>query len=292
MQSMRVVYMLSPLLICFGILAILVYQLYGGAQHKIILQIFLSAISFAWIVLGYIPIPSNESQSPSVAKVVVAPENHSLAVASSPRYDASANYAEYNSNSCDAPLLPADMHSVGCKGGCVSLGDKETINVCNYTRIQECSGSIKQKIKRYVATTYPPIQSSHSSPHPEYSKSSLKFHWPAKGRIIYSFTDGGDGINIALPNGTEVKATEEGEVAFAGSEIKGYGKMILIRHTNGFVSAYAHNGELLVKRGDKVARGQTIAKSGESGYVTQPQLHFELRKDSQPLDPTIYLARL
>ncbi len=116
------------------------------------------------------------------------------------------------------------------------------------------------------------------------------FRWPARGRIIQKFENGADGINIALPEGTPVKAIEDGEIAFAGSELTGYGKMILVRHANGYVSAYAHNSELEVKRGDKVKRGQTIAKSGQTGNVGSPQLHFELRKGSTPIDPTIYLA--
>ena len=120
-----------------------------------------------------------------------------------------------------------------------------------------------------------------------------EFRWPARGRIIQGFKSGtNDGIAIAVPEGTAVKAAEGGVVAYAGSELKGYGNLVLIRHTNGFVSAYAHNGELNVKRGESVKRGQTIAKSGQSGNVSAPQLHFELRKGSTPVDPTQYLAGL
>jgi murein DD-endopeptidase MepM/ murein hydrolase activator NlpD len=120
-----------------------------------------------------------------------------------------------------------------------------------------------------------------------------KFRWPARGRIIQGFSSGGnDGINIAVPEGTPVKAAEDGQVAYAGSELKGYGNLVLIRHSNGFVTAYAHNGELDVKRGDTVKRGQTIAKSGQTGNVGSPQLHFELRKGATPVDPTNYLAGL
>jgi len=119
-----------------------------------------------------------------------------------------------------------------------------------------------------------------------------EFRWPVRGRIIQGFASGGDGINIAVPEGTQVKAVEEGEVAFAGSELKGFGNMILIRHPNGYVSAYAHNSQIEVKRGDKVKRGQTIARSGQTGNVGSPQLHFELRKGSTPVDPTTYLAGL
>ncbi|THD43189.1 MAG: LysM peptidoglycan-binding domain-containing protein [Bradyrhizobium sp.] len=120
-----------------------------------------------------------------------------------------------------------------------------------------------------------------------------EFRWPARGRIIEGFKAGGnDGINIAVPEGTSVRAAESGVVAYAGDELKGYGNLVLIRHPNGFVSAYANNGELDVKRGDTVKRGQIIAKSGQTGNVNSPQLHFELRKGSTPVDPTSYLAGL
>ena len=121
------------------------------------------------------------------------------------------------------------------------------------------------------------------------------FRWPVRGRIISGFgpkTSGqqNDGINIAVPEGTEVKAAEEGVVAYAGNELKGYGNLVLIRHPNGYVSAYAHASELMVKRGDTIRRGQTIARAGQSGNVTSPQLHFEIRKGSTPVDPTRYLG--
>jgi murein DD-endopeptidase MepM/ murein hydrolase activator NlpD len=122
--------------------------------------------------------------------------------------------------------------------------------------------------------------------------SSAEFRWPARGRVITGFGGSGsnEGINIAVPEGTPVKAAEAGTVAYAGSEVKGYGNLVLIRHDNGFVSAYAHNGEIEVKRGQKVTRGQVVAKSGQSGNVTSPQLHFEIRKGSTPIDPMPYLA--
>ena len=118
-----------------------------------------------------------------------------------------------------------------------------------------------------------------------------EFRWPARGRIIQAFKPGGnDGINIAVPEGTSVKAAESGVVAYAGNELKGYGNLILIRHPNGFVSAYANTSDIEVKRGETVKRGQIIAKSGQSGNVASPQLHFELRKGTTPVDPTQYLA--
>ena len=120
-----------------------------------------------------------------------------------------------------------------------------------------------------------------------------EFRWPARGRIIQGFKAGGnDGINISVPAGTSVRAAESGVVVYSGDGLKGYGNLILIKHPNGFVTAYGNNGELDVKRGDQVKRGQVIAKSGDTGNVNSPQLHFELRKGSTPVDPTNYLAGL
>lgn len=124
---------------------------------------------------------------------------------------------------------------------------------------------------------------------------SLSFRWPAKGRIIAGFgpkTNGqtNDGINIALPEGTPVKAAEDGVVAYAGNELKGYGNLVLVRHADGYVTAYAHTKELLVKRGDPIKRGQTIARSGQTGNVDAPQLHFEIRKGPSPIDPMPHLS--
>ncbi|MBI4275469.1 MAG: peptidoglycan DD-metalloendopeptidase family protein [Rhizobiales bacterium] len=121
------------------------------------------------------------------------------------------------------------------------------------------------------------------------------FRWPARGRIITGYgpkTTGqqNDGINLAVPEGTPVKASDDGVVAYAGNELKGYGNLVLVRHANGFVTAYAHASELMVKRGDKVKRGQVIARSGQTGNVTSPQLHFEIRKGSTPVDPMQYLS--
>jgi murein DD-endopeptidase MepM/ murein hydrolase activator NlpD len=125
--------------------------------------------------------------------------------------------------------------------------------------------------------------------------SGNSFRWPVKGRVIAGFgtkPDGGhnDGIDVAVPQGTSVKAAENGVVAYSGNELKGYGNLVLIRHANNWVSAYANNEELLVKRGDKVRRGQIIAKAGATGAVSQPQVHFELRKGSRPVDPTKYMS--
>ena len=120
------------------------------------------------------------------------------------------------------------------------------------------------------------------------------FRWPVRGKVITSYgakTNGksNDGINLAVPEGTPVKAAEDGVVAYSGTELKGYGNLVLVRHSNGYVTAYAHASELMVKRGDTIKRGQIIAKSGQSGEVGSPQLHFEIRKGSSPVDPLQFL---
>jgi murein DD-endopeptidase MepM/ murein hydrolase activator NlpD len=121
------------------------------------------------------------------------------------------------------------------------------------------------------------------------------FRWPVRGRVIQAFgpkPNGlqNDGINLAVPEGTPVKAADDGVVAYAGNELKGYGNLVLVRHANGFVTAYAHASDILVKRGDSVKRGQVIAHSGQTGNVTSPQLHFEIRKGATPVDPAQYLS--
>jgi murein DD-endopeptidase MepM/ murein hydrolase activator NlpD len=120
------------------------------------------------------------------------------------------------------------------------------------------------------------------------------FRWPVRGKVITAYGakangKANDGINLAVPEGTPVKAAEDGVVAYSGNELKGYGNLVLVRHANGYVTAYAHASELLVKRGDTIKRGQVIAKSGQSGEVSSPQLHFEIRKGSSPVDPLQFL---
>lgn len=119
--------------------------------------------------------------------------------------------------------------------------------------------------------------------------------WPVRGKVISGFgpkPNGlkNEGINIAVPEGTSIRAADSGVVAYAGNELKGYGNLVLIRHENGYVTAYAHAKELFVKRGDTVKRGDVIAKAGQTGSVSSPQLHFEVRKGAVALDPMKFLS--
>jgi murein DD-endopeptidase MepM/ murein hydrolase activator NlpD len=149
----------------------------------------------------------------------------------------------------------------------------------------------RQRVAALSPGAAPPLSPPAAAPSdPPKASGASRFRWPAKGKVIAGFgprsdSTHNDGINISVPHGTEVLAAENGIVAYAGSELKGYGNLVLIRHENNWVSAYAHNDQLLVKRGDKVKRGQAIAKAGNSGAVDQPQVHFELRQGSKPVDP-------
>jgi murein DD-endopeptidase MepM/ murein hydrolase activator NlpD len=124
---------------------------------------------------------------------------------------------------------------------------------------------------------------------------SDKFLKPVDGRIVSGFgpKSGGlrnDGINISAARGTPVRAAQDGTVAYAGNELPGFGNLVLVKHPNGWISAYGHNEEILVSKGQAVRRGQPIAKVGSSGNVVQPQLHFELRNGSRAIDPMPHIA--
>ena len=123
------------------------------------------------------------------------------------------------------------------------------------------------------------------------------FDWPVQGRMIGSFglSEAGkrnDGVNIAAPVGTPVRAAADGEVVYRGSELEGYGNLLLVKHDDGFVTAYAHNDAMLVKKGDRVRKGQVIAKVGQSGSAKEPQLHFEIRQNLKAIDPVALMGSL
>ena len=121
-----------------------------------------------------------------------------------------------------------------------------------------------------------------------------KLRWPVRGQVITGFakTENGrrnDGLDLSVPVGTPVKAAENGVVIYSGNGLKEYGNTVLVRHEDGLVTVYANASELNVKRGDKVKRGQVIAASGMSGVAKTPRLHFEVRKNATPVNPTTYL---
>jgi murein DD-endopeptidase MepM/ murein hydrolase activator NlpD len=123
------------------------------------------------------------------------------------------------------------------------------------------------------------------------------FIWPVSGPVLKGFGSGvdgqrNDGVNIGVAGGTKVKAAADGEVVYAGDELVGFGNLVLIRHFGGWVSAYAHGESLLVKEGDTVKQGQAIATAGATGNASTPQVHFELRKGKQPVDPAEHLPAL
>jgi murein DD-endopeptidase MepM/ murein hydrolase activator NlpD len=142
-------------------------------------------------------------------------------------------------------------------------------------------------------TPYSPVTSQTLQPVP--AGNAPAFVWPVSGRVIADFGStptGGrnDGINIAAAEGTPIRAAASGSVTYAGDELKNYGNLVLIKHSGGFTTAYAHADRLVVSRGDFVAKGQVIAYAGQTGDVSTPQLHFEIRSGTSPVNPRSYLT--
>jgi murein DD-endopeptidase MepM/ murein hydrolase activator NlpD len=137
----------------------------------------------------------------------------------------------------------------------------------------------------------PPEPKPLTAPPP---RAAARFIWPLRGKVLSGYGPvakglHNDGINIAAAVGTQVKAADNGVVAYAGNELKGFGNLLLIKHADGWITAYAHNDKLLVKRGDEVKQGQVISTVGRTGNVDQPQLHFEIRQGTQAVDPMKHL---
>jgi murein DD-endopeptidase MepM/ murein hydrolase activator NlpD len=123
------------------------------------------------------------------------------------------------------------------------------------------------------------------------------FSWPLSGRVISDFgatANGGknDGINIAASQGAPIHASASGTVTYAGNELKDYGNLVLVKHSGGYTTAYAHAERLVVSRGDTVTRGQVIGYAGQTGDVSSPQLHFEIRASATPVNPHSYLSAM
>ena len=165
----------------------------------------------------------------------------------------------------------------------------------------------KQKATHYVANAAAPKKTSSwkaKSQKKTYRKAvsynttvkkrNSKFSWPVRGKVISKFGviakgRNNDGINIKAPLGTTVEAADAGTIAYAGNELKGFGNLILLKHSGGWITAYAHNDRLLVKKGQKVRKGEKIATVGSTGGVNSPQLHFEIRAGKKAVNPLNYL---
>ena len=139
-------------------------------------------------------------------------------------------------------------------------------------------------------------QTQNDAPIPPSVKSSERFIWPVKGQVISSFgqKNGGqrnDGINIAAKAGEKIKVADDGKVVYVGNEVKGFGNLILVRHDDAWVTAYAHTDKIDVKKGQSVKKGDIIATVGQTGAVSSPQLHLETRYRGKPVDPMTQMAK-
>ncbi len=174
------------------------------------------------------------------------------------------------------------------------------------TLVPATSQSSKKAVQKTAAAPKAPAQSTpktaakkttqKAAALPKAPGRSGRFSWPVSGTVISNFGPSGggrhnDGINIKAARGTPFKAAENGVVAYAGNELKGFGNLLLIKHADGFVTAYAHADSLSVKRGQTVKKGQTLGKVGSTGNVNAPQLHFEIRKGTKAINPRTYLSQ-
>ena len=171
-----------------------------------------------------------------------------------------------------APIRTATGTPVATSSGATQSGDVKT------------AAQPKEKISSDPTQKLPKLT----------ARSSSKFSWPVQGKVLshYGAKSGGlfnDGINIAAARGTAVKAAENGVIAYAGNEVKGMGNLIIIQHSGGWMTVYAHMDSMSVRRGAKVSVGQKIGTVGETGKVDQPQLHFEIRKGTKAYNPSSYL---
>ncbi|MEQ8653341.1 MAG: peptidoglycan DD-metalloendopeptidase family protein [Kiloniellales bacterium] len=178
----------------------------------------------------------------------------------------------------------ASVETVGADGEVVAVASAQA------AVLEIPAGKPARDVALPAIAAQPPPPTNAALPTPPKRQGRL-FDWPVTGKVISSHgpKKGGlhnDGINIAAPAGTPVRAAESGVVAYTGGDLKGFGKLVLIKHQDGYVTAYAHNSQILVQRGETVRRGDVIARVGETGNVDTPQLHFEIRKDAKPVDPS------
>jgi murein DD-endopeptidase MepM/ murein hydrolase activator NlpD len=200
-----------------------------------------------------------------------------------------------------APVVPPSAQNPGAQNNAQSLPTyipSAEVRAPVSTALPEvASAPVTTPIER-------PPQTRAATAEPEQEKTQLaslprsnakpraggKFIWPVEGKLMSEYGSKGDGlhndgINIAAPKGAPVFAAAPGVVAYAGNEIRGFGNLLLIQHADGWMTAYAHNDKLLVRRGDRVQQGQQISAVGATGNVSSPQLHFEIRRGKRAVDP-------
>jgi murein DD-endopeptidase MepM/ murein hydrolase activator NlpD len=182
------------------------------------------------------------------------------------------------------------------------VNDRAPSRVAKTYVYQDKNKRSPSKTASYVsrdAAPYAPVSSEPLAPLTNALTNALAnapaFAWPLTGRVIADFGANGtggknDGINIAAAWGTPIRASAAGSVTYAGSELKDYGNLVLVKHAGGYTTAYAHAERLVVARGDAVKSGQVIGYAGQTGDVSTPQLHFEIRSATMPVNPRSYLT--
>jgi murein DD-endopeptidase MepM/ murein hydrolase activator NlpD len=274
-----------------------------------------SAPSNAWVDSGGISWNGHarEASSRATYYTVVVHRGDSLSAIAS-RYDTSADtLSRMNDRSASATLHPGDVLHIPANGGTRHAVMREATN-------ERAAYAPPTEKDRRIAAYDPAISPREVGPRdrvlvrrepvitPQYKPSDAtapviesgqrlsadvgngEFCSPVSGRIIEGYGDTGngqrnDGINIAAAVGTPIRAAADGTVSYAGNELKGYGNLILIKHGDGYVTAYAHANSIGVARGQHVAKGDVIGTVGQTGDVNQPQLHFEVRQGAKPVDP-------
>lgn len=164
----------------------------------------------------------------------------------------------------------------------------------SYTTAKKSTATAAKKKTTYTKTAAKKSSKKATNKTTKVSARKSKFLWPVQGKVISKFGSLGngrnnDGINIQAAQGSTVRSADAGTVVYAGNELKGFGNLILVRHSGGWITAYAHNQKLLVKKGQKVKRGEKIATVGATGGVNKPQLHFEVRAGKKAVNPLQYL---
>ena len=222
--------------------------------------------------------PGQNLRLPSAARV--APKIATVRPSTSSVPHGSSSSAQSASSSSSSTVTP-------------SAKPNETLTAQS-TKAKSSTGSSKSLSKSSSKPSSKPSSSTKTASIPK--RSSSKFGWPLRGKVVSSFgpkKNGlhNDGINISAPKGTPVRAAENGVVVYAGSALKGSGNLILLRHDGQWMTAYGHMNGLVAKKGDTIKRGQTIGTVGSSGSVSTPQLHFEVRRGTEALNPKNYLDK-